>query len=151
MLGTSALLVLLAGWGGILAERVKPSEVVIHALEQRFNTGLLEKNEEVIGALLADDLVHIGFEGQFAGKAEYMSFFKGGAWRYLKYEPSNVAVKVFGDAAVVTGRVDRIIMINDRETRGAFAFTHVWSRKNDQWLLSSSHVTTVPSAAAPTQ
>ena len=151
MLGTSALLVLLAGWGGILAERVKPSEVVIHALEQRFNTGLLERNEEVIGALLADDLVHIGFEGQLAGKAEYMSFFKGGAWRYLKYEPSNVAVKVFGDAAVVTGRVDRIIMIKDRETRGAFAFTHVWCRKSDQWLLSSSHVTTVPSAAAATQ
>jgi urease accessory protein UreF len=77
-----------------------------------------------------------------------MTFFKTGAWRYLKYEPSNVAVKQLGSVAVVTGRVDRIIKISDKETVGSFAFTHVWNRVKNGWQLTSSHVTTIPSPAA---
>jgi hypothetical protein len=88
--------------------------------------------------------VHISFEGQIAGKVEYMAFFKQGAWQYRKYEPVNVVVKALGNTAVVTGRVERTIVINSNETTGAFAFTHVWSRAGDSWRLTSSHVTTVP-------
>lgn len=122
----------------------------ILALEQRYNAGLLNKNEKEFGELLAEDLIHVGFEGQMAGKNEYMSFFKTGAWRYLKYQPSNVSIKILTDAAVVTGRVDRVIKINERETNGAFVFTHVWSREGKAWRLRSSHVTTVPSSAMTT-
>jgi len=96
------------------------------------------------GDLLADDLVHISFDGQVAGKAEYMAFFKQGAWQYRKYEPTNVKVKVFGQMAVVTGRVNREIVINGQETIGAFVSTHVWSRSGDRWRLTSSQVTTIP-------
>ena len=95
-------------------------------------------------SLLGDDLVHIGFEGQLVGGAEYMSFFKQGDWRYTRYEASNLSVKAFADSAVVTGRVDRSIKVGDKETVGAFAFTHVWVRAGDRWRLSSSQVTTVP-------
>lgn len=112
--------------------------------EQRFTTALLKRDDAKFGELLADDLVHISFEGQVAGKAEYMAFFKQGAWEYKKYEPTNVAVKLIGNVAVVTGRVERTIVVNNKETRGAFAFTHVWSRAGDRWRLTSSHVTTVP-------
>jgi hypothetical protein len=72
---------------------------------------------------LADDLVHIGFEGQTAGKADYMTFFKQGSWQYKKYEPTNVVMKELGNRAVVTGRVDRTIVIDGKEISGAFAFT----------------------------
>ena len=96
--------------------------------------------------LLANDLVHISFEGQTAGKAEYMAFFRQGAWQYKKYEPSNVKVKLLGTMAVVTGRVDRVIVVNNRETTGAFAFTHVWSRIDDRWQLTSSQLTNIPAS-----
>jgi hypothetical protein len=145
---TAALILLVGGQLAVLSDTTKTSEVIILALEQRFTSGLMDKNEKVFDELLAEDLIHIGFEGQIAGKIEYMSFFKTGAWRYLKYQPSNVSVKILAEAAVVTGRVDRVIKINDRETSGAFAFTHVWSRKGNTWRLRSSQVTTVPNSAA---
>ena len=81
-------------------------------IEQRFNAALLKKDAATLDELLADDIVHIGFEGQFAGKGEYMAFFKRDIWQYRKYEPANVAIKPFGNVAVVTGRVDRTIVIN---------------------------------------
>ena len=115
----------------------------VRELEQRFTTALLKKDAVELDKLLADDLVHIGFEGQIAGKAEYMTFFKQGTWQYQKYEPTNVAVKSLGKVAVVTGVVNRKIVINNVETTGAFAFTHVWSQTDGTWRLASSHVTTV--------
>ena len=116
----------------------------VKQLEQQFNTALLKKDDVGFASLLADDIVHIGFEGKSAGKAEYMVFFKVGAWQYKKYEPSKVSIKLLGSAAVVTGRVDRTIVIENKETSGAFAFTHVWSKSGNRWLLTSSQLTTIP-------
>ena len=120
-------------------------------LEQRFTTALLKKDAVELDKLLSDDLVHIGFEGQIADKAQYMAFFKEGVWQYQKYEPTNMKVKPLGNVAVVTGVVNRKIIVNNVETTGAFAFTHVWSVSAGNWRLTSSHVTTVPSLAAVTR
>ena len=116
----------------------------ITQLEHRFTAALLRRDNKEFDELLAEDLVHIGFEGQIAGKTEYMAFFKQGSWRYKKYEPTNVVVKLIGDAAVVTGRVERSIIVNSTETTGSFGFTHVWSKTGGRWRLTSSQVTTVP-------
>ena len=118
----------------------------ITQIEQRFNEALMKRDAAEFDLLLANDLVHINFEGQSAGKAEYMAFFRQGAWQYKKYEPSNVKVKMLGNLAVVTGRVDRVIVVNNRETTGAFAFTHVWSRIDNRWQLTSSQLTTIPAS-----
>ena len=116
----------------------------VRNIEDRFTAALLKRDHNEFEELLADDLIHIGFEGQVAGKAEYMTFFKQGSWQYQKYQPSNMTVKVLGNVAIVTGRVHRTIIINSKETRGAFGFTHVWSQEGGRWRLTSSHVTTVP-------
>ena len=130
----------------------QPTAATVLALEKTFNSALLDRDEFKFGPLLAEDLVHVGFEGQIGGKKEYMAFFRSGAWRYLKYQSSNITVKLLGSTAVVTGRVDRIIRINETETTGAFAFTHVWSHSGSSWQVTSSHVTSVPNpspAATP--
>ncbi len=123
------------------------SSQTITEIEKRFNSALLRKDAVALEEFLADDIVHIGFEGQFAGKAEYMAFFKRDIWQYRKYEPSNETIKVIGNAAVVTGRVDRTIVINNVVTTGGFAFTHVWSRTGDRWRMISSQVTTITNPA----
>ncbi|MEK6337474.1 MAG: nuclear transport factor 2 family protein [Acidobacteriota bacterium] len=139
----SVLLVLLS-FQGTSAPSEQTAEAVVTQIEQRFTTALLKKDDVAVGDLLADDLVHISFDGQAVGKTEYLAFFKQGVWQYRKYEPTNVKVKVFGHTAVVTGRVNREIVISGQETIGAFAFTHVWLRSGDRWRLTSSQVTTIP-------
>ena len=120
----------------------------VAAVEQRFTAALIKKDDATFAELLADDLVHIGFEGQTAGKAEYMTFFKQGSWQYKKYEPTNLVVKNLGNTAVVTGRVDRTIVIEGKEISGAFAFTHVWTKTGNRWRLSSSQLTTISNPAS---
>jgi len=132
------------------ASAAQTTSPVTLELEQRFTSALLKKDAVELDKLLADDLIHIGFEGQIAGKTEYMAFFKQHIWHYQKYEPTKVTVKSLGNVAVVTGLVNRKIIINKVETEGAFAFTHVWLQSRDKWRLTSSHVTTVPNAARET-
>ncbi|HEX6730861.1 MAG TPA: nuclear transport factor 2 family protein [Pyrinomonadaceae bacterium] len=122
----------------------------VKRLEERYTVALIKRDDAEFDQLLADDLIHIGFEGQIANKSEYMAFFKHGTWKYTKYEPSNVAIKPIGNVAVVTGRVQRTIFVNNKETTGAFAFTHVWLRTEDRWRLTSSHVTSVPNPSPAT-
>ena len=146
----SLFLILLSAWQGTQTASSSANANVVTQLEQRFTTALLKKDAVELDKLLADDLVHIGFEGQIAGKTEYMTFFKQGVWQYQKYEPTNVGIKTLGKVAVVTGVVNRKIVINNVETTGSFAFTHVWSVSAGNWRLISSQVTSVPSVAAVT-
>jgi ketosteroid isomerase-like protein len=144
----SIFVVLLSFLQGTPAALTQTSASTIMTIEQRFTTALLKKDAAALDELLADDILHIGFEGQFAGIGEYMAFFKRDIWRYRKYEPTNVAVKILGDVAVVTGRVDRTIVIENNVTTGAFAFTHVWSHAGDRWRMVSSQLTTIPNPAS---
>jgi ketosteroid isomerase-like protein len=144
----SVLLILLGLLQGTSAPAAQTTAAVTDA-EQLFTAALLKKDDVAFGELLADDLVHISFDGAVAGKAEYMAFFKAGAWQYKKYEPTNASVKLLGNVAVVTGRVDRTIVIDGKETSGAFAFTHVWSQAGNRWRLTSSQVTGIPNPATP--
>lgn len=144
----SLFVIFLSFFQGATVSSTQIDANTVKNIEDRFTAALLKRDHNEFGELLADDLTHIGFEGQVAGKAEYMSFFKQGAWQYKKYQPSNVTVKVLGSVAVVTGQVDRTIVINGHETKGAFAFTHVWAQAESRWRLTSSHVTTVSNPAA---
>ncbi|HET9250486.1 MAG TPA: nuclear transport factor 2 family protein [Candidatus Eisenbacteria bacterium] len=121
-----------------------PQAAAILALEERFKTGFLTRDEKVILGLMADDFIHIGLEGEIVDKTVYMKFFKRGKWRYEKYEPWDVKVRTYGSAAIVTGRVERLLVVEDRRDMGAFAFTHVWHHSNGAWRLVSSHVTLAP-------
>lgn len=144
----SLFLILLSFLQGATVSSTQMDTNAVRSVEDRYTAALLKRDHKEFGELLADDLIHIGFEGQVVGKAEYMSFFKQGAWQYQKYQPTNVAVKVLSSVAVVTGQVDRTIIVNGHETTGTFAFTHVWVQAEGRWRLTSSHVTTVSNPAA---
>ena len=126
------------------AVALAPGDVL--ALEEQWAGGLRERNEVAFGKLLAEDLRHVGFEGQIVGKQEYMAFFSAGDWKYSEYSLVAPQVTVEGCAAVVTGRVQRRIVVNGKETVGAFAFTHVWAKRDGAWRVIASQVTTLPGA-----
>lgn len=110
------------------------------ALEDQWAAALRERNHEAFEKLLAEDLQHVGFEGQVVGKREYMAFFKDGDWRYSEYSVLGPQILLEGCAAVVTGRVRRRIVVNGKETAGTFGFTHVWAKRGREWRVIASQV-----------
>jgi hypothetical protein len=145
---TGIWLVLLAGFGFVPVlqgqSSTAPAPGDVRALEERWARALRERNEVAFGKLLAEDLRHVGFEGQIVGKREYMAFFKTGDWKYSEYSLVTPQVTIEACAAVVTGRVQRRIVVGGKETAGAFAFTHVWAKRGGQWQVIASQVTALP-------
>ena len=141
-------LFLLAGFGsGPVLRGQSPAPFAtgdVLALEEQWAGALRERNDVAFAKLLAEDLRHVGFEGQIVGKREYMAFFSTGDWRYSEYSLVAPQVTVEGCAAVVTGRVQRRIVVNGKETAGAFAFTHVWAKRGGEWRVIASQVTAPP-------
>ena len=77
------------------------------------------------------------------------AFFRGGDWKYSEYRLVEPKVTLEGSVAVVTGRVERRIVVAGKETAGAFAFTHVWAPRTGAMRVISSQVSAVPARTPP--
>jgi ketosteroid isomerase-like protein len=86
-----------------------------------------------IAAETADDYTLINANGQLSGKAETMDAIKTGSIKLTSNELSDLKVRVYGNAAIVTGRSDAKGTIGGREVKGPILFTRVYVKKNGRW------------------
>jgi hypothetical protein len=77
----AALALFVSSWL-VAAAVTRPTSADLLALEEGWTAALRERNHDAFEKLVAEDLQHVGFEGQVVGKGEYMAFFSNGDWRY---------------------------------------------------------------------
>ena len=76
-------------------------------LESQWNDAHLQGDAEALDRLWADELRVVVPRMTPLSKAEALSFFRSGRMKFSRYETSELGVRVYGDTAVVTGRVRR--------------------------------------------
>ena len=57
----------------------------------------------------------------------------------IKYDISDLRIRVFGDAAVVTGRLQRTRTLNGQAKEDDWRFTKVYIRRGGQWQVVAFH------------
>src|SRR5688572_19430766 len=80
------------------------SEQLIMRLESEGREATLKNDIEANDRLLADNWVNINADGSITTKAKLIELLKGGSFKIMSIANDEVMVRVFGDAAVVTGR-----------------------------------------------
>ena len=107
-------------------------EAEILKLEEQWRGAQQHNDKAAFDRLLAPDVTFVGTSGSFRNKAEYIAS-RGGSWipRASSYTIDGLAVRFYGDTAVVTGR---------ETTTGAGVaaqgrFTHVWVHPPRRWQL----------------
>jgi ketosteroid isomerase-like protein len=94
---------------------------------------------------LADDYLHVWGGGTTTGKVAYVAELKAGP---RTHERSNLVVRVYGDAAVVTGDVLNTMSYPGRPVRVVRAFvTQVAVRSAGGWRFVSWQITPKREAA----
>ncbi|HUR53087.1 MAG TPA: nuclear transport factor 2 family protein [Gemmataceae bacterium] len=78
-------------------------------------------------------------------KAETLAAMKDGTLKYLVMDKSKVEVRVYGDAAVVTGTIRAKISVGGKEQTSTELFTEVFVKKGGKWQCVTVHVS--PAAA----
>lgn len=113
---------------------------VLAELEARRCEALMAGDDATLEKMLSEDLVHVHLSGAADTKAGYMDGFRN---RYLfrDVRRGDLSIRLFGDAAVMTGPLTQVIVIRETgEERAVRATTtQVWNRSGGGWVLNTCH------------
>jgi len=117
---------------GVMAQNTIQARKEILRLEDRWREAQHQNDKDAYDQLLSADLTFIGTSGSFRDKTSFIASRKD-SWipRSETYTYSEMTVRFYGSAAIVTGR---------EATTGtgvAFQgrFTHVWAKRQGRWRL----------------
>ena len=115
-------------------------------LERAWGDALVHNDAGLMDRIVAYEMVGTDPAGHRWNKSEYVESVKSGAFKIESFELADMKVRVYGDAAVATGR-----SILNKHSKSSFApgaavFTDTYVRRNGCWQCVAWQ-----SAAAPDQ
>ena len=111
-------------------------------LEQVWNDAYVHSNIEPLEQLLADDLIVTMTDMAVLTKAQSIGLLRSGRLRFPRYETSEIRIRVYGDAAVVTVRLQRTRTVEGNNVDDDWRFTKVYVRRAGKWQVVAWHAST---------
>jgi ketosteroid isomerase-like protein len=111
----------------------------LERLEKVWNEAHERGDADVLQSLWADDLEVDVPKMPAMSKTEVMAFARSGRMKFLRYSTSDINIRVYGDAAVVIGRLQRTRTLNGQELSDDWRFTKVYTRHAETWRVVSLH------------
>lgn len=122
----------------------QPETETFIRLETMWNTAHRTGDTDALDRLWASDL-EVDVPGMAPmTKTEALAFAGTGRMRFERYETSQVNVRIYGDAAVVTGRLQRTRTVDNRQRADDWRFTKVYTRQAGTWRVVSFHASESP-------
>jgi ketosteroid isomerase-like protein len=123
---------------------VSKAEDEVRRMERERFAAMLKADVAALDHLLGADLTYTHGDGRVIDKAAFLSDFKTGAFKYVTIEPQDMAVRVFGDVAVVTGGAAMHVVNNGADANIKIRYTDVHVRRNGSWQLVAWEATRLP-------
>lgn len=119
------------------------AEKEVARLSQRINDALLKGDASFLEGVTADDWMVIGVDGRIQDKASALKGLRDGSLKFNAMDDTEVKVRLYGDAAIVTGRRMAKFQRQGQETGGAGRFTRVFVGRGGRWQYVSSQTTRI--------
>ena len=81
----------------------------------------------------ADDYTFVTMNGQMTTKAQMIEGFKSGQSKLTTDEVSDMSVRIYGDVAVITGKLETKGTLGGKDVSGHAMFTRVYVKKTGHW------------------
>ena len=72
-------------------------------------------------------------------KSDVLGFTRSGRMKFQRYQTSDFKLRVYGDAAVVSGRLQRMRTLNDKTVNDDWRFTKFYIRREGRWQVVAFH------------
>jgi ketosteroid isomerase-like protein len=95
---------------------------------------------------LADDFIGVGPLGFLLTKQEWLARHQSGDLRYESFNLDEVKVRVYNDAAILTGRQVQNGVYRGNSIAAQFRTTLVFVSQQGQWRLASLHLSPIGQA-----
>jgi ketosteroid isomerase-like protein len=107
----------------------------ISQLESRRLQAMVQVDAAVLDRILADDLVYTHTTGWVDTKAEFLAHLKSRELEYQSIHLEEAQVRVYGNAAVVTGRATMRVKSKRQELLLPLRFTDVYVIEDGRWRM----------------
>ena len=137
----------------LAARALRASETSVEVLqtEQTRTTALINGNFDELDRLIADDVTYIHASGMSDTKQTYMAALRSGVLSYQSWVARETHVRLYGDAAVLTG-IYSIHAMDHRVSNDPIIidvhFLTVYARRDGRWQQVAWQSTRVPAPAA---
>lgn len=92
---------------------------------------------------LTDDYVLITPDGETRNKRDVIRGLVRPGLKMEPYETTEVQVRVYGDAAIVTGRMQQSFSLGRTRYKNDLRYTHIYAKRRGRWYLASAHTSPV--------
>lgn len=92
---------------------------------------------------VSDDYVLITPSGTLRSKSDVIRELATTGMKMEPYEPREVEIRLYGDAAVVTGRMLQRFTLGGIRYANDLRYTDVYVKRKGKWLLVSAHTSSV--------
>ena len=96
--------------------------------------------------ILVDDFIGIGPLGFMLTRQEWLARHQSGDLKYEAFNLDEIRVRVYNDAAILTGRQVQKGAYRGNSIQGQFRITLVFVQQQGQWRLASLHLSTIGQA-----
>lgn len=119
-------------------------EQTLQELEHEWADAVKRQDAKTIDRIQADDFEFIGPTGEVWTKARALDFIQGGNLEITSFELSEFKVRLFGDTAVVSFRVDWNGFSGGADISGPQRMTDVFVNRDGRWQCVTSQTTRIP-------
>jgi len=119
----------------------KSDHETIQALERELRDALLASDTRALDSMFSDDFIYQHASADVNMKDHFLRRIGEHELKFVVLEPSDVNIRVYKDAAVVTGQLT--IRITNNAIR---RFTRVYIRDNGQWKVVAHQSSGVPAS-----
>jgi hypothetical protein len=111
----------------------------LERLEMVWNEAHEHGDADALETLWADDMEVAVPKMPVLTKADALKFARSGRMKFLSYRTSDIRVRVYDNAAVVTGRLQRTRSLNGQEISDDWRFTKMYVREGQKWRVVAFH------------
>jgi hypothetical protein len=108
-------------------------------LETVWNEAHEHGDADALEKLWADDMEVAVPKMSVMTKSDALKFARSGRMKFLAYRTSDIRIRVYENAAVVTGRLQRTRSMNGQEISDDWRFTKAYIRDSQHWRVVSFH------------
>ena len=117
----------------------KSVEQIIRKLDNERIQAQIHADATALERIYADDFIGVGPSGTVRTKPQVISDFTSGDLRFQSITTDDVRVRVYGNAAVETGRSTMNGHDKGKEVPHDTRFTRVWVKQHGRWRLVANH------------
>ena len=110
---------------------------------REYTEALTKRDLAALDKIWAEGYTFTNGRGEFLTKKDRMENIKSGATQFDSISREDEEIRVFGDTAVVTGRVVLKVIYSGKESSGPYRFINVWVKMQGRWQIVANQITLI--------